>query len=513
MKNKRLFLHIGTLKTGSTLIQFFCMKNRRKLLDEGVLFPNADITMRPDGGRIRSSGHYSFIPALMNDNLAVFKELEAEIAKHNNVTKVILSSENFSIHPELISKLRMYLGQFKEVKIIVYLRRQDLYLESIYTEFISGGWRKLSKTPIEFFGDCLDGKGPVECNYYNLLEPWAKAFGKTNILVRPFEQKQWVEGDLIKDFLNALNLPWRNNYVPPGNTAKNVSPPAGAVEIIRNLNRIPLLGSFYRAALKNFFDNESLDYYQYEKKFFASPRLRSNVLQHYAESNQRVAHEYLDRSDDLLFYEPAPKEDEPWQPVTINNPDLVTRVFTLFLEQKALEIEEEFSRCNRRIEDNQHVVQETLEKYRKELEDNQRALEKYRKEVEDNQHDIHEKLEKYRKEKERIQYILYHHILAIYQAARKSPWRSLSRFFRSPGLNETKLLSKSGLVDHYYYFKNNAHAIQSGITAAEHYVRYGAQQGKNPSENFNTLQYLAEHPDVARDGLNPLVHFLLNKRT
>ena len=325
MKNKKLFLHIGTLKTGSTLIQFFCMENRRKLMEDGVLFPNSAISMRPDGRSMRTPGHYLLISALLNDDLAIFKELEAEIANQNNISTVILSSENFSIHPELIPKLHVYFGQFKEVKIIVYLRRQDFYLESIYTEFISGGWRKLSKTPIEFFGECLDSKGPVECNYYNLLEPWAKAFGKTNILVRPFEREQWVEGDLIKDFLITLNLPWRNDYVTPGSAAKNVSPPARVVEIIRNLNRIPLDGSFYRAALTNFFENEYSDYSHNAKSSFTSPRLRRDVLQHYAESNQHVAQEYLGRPDDLLFYEPAPKEDEPWQPVTIDDPDIVTR--------------------------------------------------------------------------------------------------------------------------------------------------------------------------------------------
>jgi hypothetical protein len=72
-------------------------------------------------------------------------------------------------------------------------------------------------------------------------------------------------------------------------------------------------------------------------------------------------------------------------------------------------------------------------------------------------------------------------------------------------------LRSSGLVDPHYYFTNYPDTIKGGITAADHYVCYGAQEGRNPSGNFNTLQYLTEHPGVAYDGLNPLVHFILHR--
>lgn len=34
-----LFLHIGRPKTGSTALQHFLMKNRQRLLDNGILYP------------------------------------------------------------------------------------------------------------------------------------------------------------------------------------------------------------------------------------------------------------------------------------------------------------------------------------------------------------------------------------------------------------------------------------------------------------------------------------------
>ena len=48
-----------------------------------------------------------------------------------------------------------------------------------------------------------------------------------------------------------------------------------------------------------------------------------------------------------------------------------------------------------------------------------------------------------------------------------------------------------------------------GIDAAEHYLRYGASQGRDPSAAFDTLGYLLANPDVVASGMNPLMHFLL----
>ena len=37
--HKKLFLHIGTPKTGKTSLQYFCENNRKTLMDKGILYP------------------------------------------------------------------------------------------------------------------------------------------------------------------------------------------------------------------------------------------------------------------------------------------------------------------------------------------------------------------------------------------------------------------------------------------------------------------------------------------
>ena len=49
---------------------------------------------------------------------------------------------------------------------------------------------------------------------------------------------------------------------------------------------------------------------------------------------------------------------------------------------------------------------------------------------------------------------------------------------------------------------------KAGTDPVTHYLRYGAGEGRHPSPLFDTVLYLAKHPDVAGVGANPLVHFL-----
>ncbi len=73
---------------------------------------------------------------------------------------------------------------------------------------------------------------------------------------------------------------------------------------------------------------------------------------------------------------------------------------------------------------------------------------------------------------------------------------------------EIALIRSSGYFDEAYYLEINTDVAKEGKDPVEHYVRYGALEGRNPSEMFNTRRYLEINPDVAELGINPLVHFI-----
>lgn len=64
-----------------------------------------------------------------------------------------------------------------------------------------------------------------------------------------------------------------------------------------------------------------------------------------------------------------------------------------------------------------------------------------------------------------------------------------------------------------YYLQANpdvAEAVARGdlASAQQHWVLFGAGEGRNPNAVFNTADYLKAYEDVAESGMNPLDHFL-----
>jgi hypothetical protein len=72
-----------------------------------------------------------------------------------------------------------------------------------------------------------------------------------------------------------------------------------------------------------------------------------------------------------------------------------------------------------------------------------------------------------------------------------------------------RLVAASELFDAEWYLSVNDDVAKAGMDPAEHYVRYGSDEGRDPSPHFSTTSYLAINDDVAEAGMNPLVHYLL----
>ncbi|RLJ20340.1 hypothetical protein DJ031_05920 [bacterium endosymbiont of Escarpia laminata] len=70
------------------------------------------------------------------------------------------------------------------------------------------------------------------------------------------------------------------------------------------------------------------------------------------------------------------------------------------------------------------------------------------------------------------------------------------------------LLKDSGLFDATWYLAEYPDVAEAGIDPVEHYLRYGASEGRNPSSKFDTTFYLTTNPDIAEAEINPLVHYL-----
>lgn len=211
---KILYIHIGTEKTGSTSIQRYLAENRQIIAQEGLLYLKS-----PGVENSRKLATYCMDRNLVDDHIInlglrtdedrsnwkdkFHKDLIIELKNiPDSASKIIVSSEHF--HSRLrkledIDLLNDILKPFfKEIKIIVYLRRQDKVAVSLFsTACRTGVYRKNI-----FPEDIADYD--FYYNYYELLEKWSTVFKPENIIIRIYERDKLVDNDLVADFMQIL---------------------------------------------------------------------------------------------------------------------------------------------------------------------------------------------------------------------------------------------------------------------------------------------------------------------
>lgn len=74
--------------------------------------------------------------------------------------------------------------------------------------------------------------------------------------------------------------------------------------------------------------------------------------------------------------------------------------------------------------------------------------------------------------------------------------------------SDSELLRESDLFDSEWYLSHYLDVRLSGLDPVEHYLTFGALQGRDPSTRFSTSAYLEQNPHVRGEGTNPLVHYL-----
>ncbi len=72
-----------------------------------------------------------------------------------------------------------------------------------------------------------------------------------------------------------------------------------------------------------------------------------------------------------------------------------------------------------------------------------------------------------------------------------------------------ELIKESGLFNVEWYQKICPELSKLPLTPIEHYLSIGYKMGLNPSEEFDGNLYLERYPDVAKEGVNPLIHYIL----
>ena len=190
-----VFLHIGTMKTGTTSIQQVFDLRRAELLAQHAYYPLSPgarahelLTYAATEGRRGPPDTDPFWKGMDRQaRLAAFRtDFDKEMREiPARVTKIIISDERFSFYlrtrEEIAALKAMLTPYFENFTIIAYLRRQDSFLASRYSEQLRVGAvgepdnrRELARL--------------LDYDYQSLLDNWASVFGEKAIKPRLYER-------------------------------------------------------------------------------------------------------------------------------------------------------------------------------------------------------------------------------------------------------------------------------------------------------------------------------------
>lgn len=286
---KKIFIHIGTHKTGTSAIQDFLLLNRKALSRQGFLYPQ-----KSRRNYFASNDGEIFVAPRQFKNYKKLVWLSRRKDKH-----VILSSETFSQIND-VSAVKTALGDVDTI-IICYLRRQDNFIQSYYNQEVKNAAN---------FKEIMAYQPPTILDYHELLSRWAKVFGRENIMVRPYEKQQFRNQDLITDFLSILGIELSDDFK---RLKKNANPrlPIETLEYMRLLNSLVRDKKKCREIKSRLIDYSAVKFKDSTESLFYNhslfkPDQKYAIIQRYDASNQRVAKEYLGREDGCLFRESLP---------------------------------------------------------------------------------------------------------------------------------------------------------------------------------------------------------------
>ncbi|WED42829.1 glycosyltransferase [Legionella cardiaca] len=73
--------------------------------------------------------------------------------------------------------------------------------------------------------------------------------------------------------------------------------------------------------------------------------------------------------------------------------------------------------------------------------------------------------------------------------------------------NAFKICNKSYFFDANWYLQIYPDVLAAKVNPITHYLKFGAEEGRDPGPFFSTSTYLKNNPQVKISGINPLVHF------
>lgn len=290
---RRLIIHIGAHKTGSTAIQKFFHDYTRYFEENFNLIYPVENQTNPEH---HFWGHhyltwYFVRPKKIKINIKAleqaFNSFIVQISS-NKEKDFLISSEDFTWNYRVGDFINEIKSFFDEIYILIYVRRQvDAAISLYQTGVVNSGFTTSFHEWFEEAKSIFD--------YWSIAERYEKLGCK--VVVRPFMRDKFEGGDVIIDFLKALTSIVGRNIVPPEdykfNSIKiNVSVPDFICMMIRHYNAQPSKDKVVPVLRE--LGYKLIDLIpNLPKTDIIPPSAKNKIVETYKESNRLLCEKYL----------------------------------------------------------------------------------------------------------------------------------------------------------------------------------------------------------------------------
>lgn len=197
---RKLILHIGSHKTGSTSLQIALKKSDRT----GGLSQWTYVRSRAQANfshAVRIAGEGADMRAFIKPNyLRTYIPTEGDCLISTEMMFWLDNAREVKKLSDILHSI------FDKIKIIVYLRRQvDLALSHRKQVIVGNPAQK-------FYGIQVRALPIYRTHmlryfdYASKISMWEDAFGKSNVIVRRYQKQDLLDGNVVSDFYNIINV-------------------------------------------------------------------------------------------------------------------------------------------------------------------------------------------------------------------------------------------------------------------------------------------------------------------
>ena len=497
---KKLFIHIGFPKTGTTSIQNFFYFNKHIFAKAGIYYPTPLC-----GIDLASSRHHGHLSMCETDapgrfdciTWSSYREMYFDDMLKYSLENNILSAEGFVYdRPSNFSIFKKYY----DIRIVCYFRNIFDYCDSVEKQFIKAGLRS------ELFLFSQNKKPHL----LGRINEYVHAFGLSNCFFRSFDKVK-KDGNLLLDFLSVLNVSqYFSQYIIK---KENVTPPDVVTKFLFQLSFLPFISKDWTILRDEIL---SLDLAQWNS--FRASFLPADFFHFDDESKQLIRcqgellqdpdwYDYtMTRGEELAAIEnhdlPPEIQHDIWEKLSDEARSIILRYWPKAgqakhnepllpaLEKIAPDVFEQMTVLR-------HGYTVSIGN-RLRLQGQLAASEAARTELE----------EAARREQ---QSSAHRRAIAVRHSEPDTLFSRLRACLAplvSTSARQAYDIRRSGLFDTGWYLERYSDVAEAGIDPVVHYVRFGAKEGRDPAPWFSTSAYLQANPDVAASGVNPFYHYI-----